>query len=208
MEKTVVKEHNLKAAVYAMIEEIAAAEKITRKVLGAISRDLLIYVPDSHDIDSVNRLLGVLTPMNKQAAIYYFGHFLPWEQEKDANDNFIRFGKMIQGDKKVNKKLAAITEWLSDQKNNIWVWSKANLEIKPKNFGMLISKAIQKALKGDEESNSPPLSRDQILDAVFEGGIQIDDLLNAVERQEQRIAEAQKVMQQVMPAVEKELEAA
>jgi hypothetical protein len=208
MEQTVVKEHNLKAAVYAMIEEIAAAEKITRKVLGAISRDLLIYVPDSHDIDSVNRLLGVLTPMNRLAAIHYFGHFLPWEQEKDADENFIRFGKMTQGDKKVKRKLEAINEWLADEKNNIWVWSKANLDVKPKNFGMLIAKAIKKALEGDEDSKSPPLSRDQVLDAVFEGGIHIDDLLDAVERQEARIAEAQKVMQQVMPAVEKELEAA
>ena len=102
------------ADIYGLIDEIAAAEKITRKKLSILSRDILLYVMESHDIDSVNRLLGVLTPMNKRAAILYFGHFLPWTQEKDKQDVFQRFGKMVKGERKVKAKADAITEWQSD----------------------------------------------------------------------------------------------
>ena len=48
--------HRLHNTVYARLEAIAAAEKITRVELGALSRELLVYVPDTHDIDIVNRL--------------------------------------------------------------------------------------------------------------------------------------------------------
>ena len=90
---------NLKASILAHITAIAAAEKITRASLGEISRELIMYVPDTKDIDLVNRLLGVLTPMNRATAVLYFKHFLPWDWEKDAN----KFGSMMQGDKKLAK---------------------------------------------------------------------------------------------------------
>ena len=67
--------NNLKAVVYGRLEAIMAAEKITRVELGAMSRELLMYVPDTNDIDIVNRLLGVLTPMNRRTAILFFFKF-------------------------------------------------------------------------------------------------------------------------------------
>lgn len=190
-------EHRLHNTIYAAIETIAQAEKITRKALAEISRDLLIYVPESQDIEAVNRLMGVLTPMNKNAARLYFQHFLPWKVENDTDGNFQRFGKKMKGDKQVADKLKAIEEWLSDESNNIWTWANDNIEVKQKDFRATVARAIKKALEGDEKSSTPPLSRDQLLDAIFEGGVTIDDMMEGIEKQEQRLAQAEAEMQDV-----------
>ena len=111
--------HRLHNVVMARFDAIAAAEKITRVELGLLSREILVYVPESQDIEFVNRLLGVLTPMNRRTAILYFGHFLPWEQEHDKEGNFNRFAKKMVGEKKLKKKADAIVTWLAKEENNI-----------------------------------------------------------------------------------------
>lgn len=186
--------HRLHNVVYARLEAIANAEKITRKELGELSRELLTYVPDTHDIDIVNRLIGVLTPVNRRAAIAYFKHFLPWQVEHEADgQTFSRFGKMLQGEKKVKRRMDSIAEWLKDEANNIWKWSDDNLdvEVKQKDFYALVSKQIQKALEGDEKSDTPALTRDQLVAAIFAGGVTIDDMLYGIEAREQAMKEAE-----------------
>lgn len=168
--------NNLKTVVYQRLEAIANAEKITRKELSAMSRELLLYVPESNDIDIVNRLLGILTPMNKRVAILYFGKFLPWEKETDNNDNFQRFGKRIKGERNNAKRLKLITEWLADERNDIWLWSDKNIELKPKDFKSIVAKAIAKALEGDEKTDTPPLSRAEVMLAVMDGGVTFSDI--------------------------------
>ncbi|MAQ19377.1 MAG: hypothetical protein CMN30_31830 [Sandaracinus sp.] len=183
---------NIKGHIYGLIDEIAAAEKITRKKLSILSRDILLYVMESHDIDSVNRLLGVLTPMNKRAAILYFGHFLPWTQEKDKQDVFQRFGKMVKGERKVKAKADAITEWLSDPENNIWLWVEDNVKVdKKKDFAAGVKRAIKQALEGDEKTESEPLTPSQILEAVFESGIGLEDMLLACMEREEKMKESE-----------------
>lgn len=183
--------HRLHNIVYARLEAIAAAEKITRKELAELSRELLIYVVETQDIDIVNRLIQILTPMNKRAAILYFGHFLPWSKETDDDGVFTRFGKKMSGDKKVKRKLEEITAWLIDESNNIWVWSDANIEVKQKDFKATVSRAIKRALEGDEKSNTPALTSAELMDAIFEGGVSIDDLLLGIMAKEEQIKEAE-----------------
>lgn len=173
---------NLKASILAHITAIAAAEKITRASLGEISRELLIYVPDTKDIDLVNRLLVVLTPMNKQTAVLYFKHFLPWEYEEDA----VKFGSMMQGDKKIAKRMTMITEFLNDTDNNIWTWADANVEIarvKP-DLGMNITEAVNKALAGTKETRTKEaaegISKAEALAAFLDANVSIDDVLAAI----------------------------
>jgi len=185
-------DNNLKAVVYGRLEAIMAAEKITRAELGALSRELLIYVPETNDIDIVNRLHVVLTPMNMQLIEAYFEHFLPWEVERDNDGNFLRFGKKMSGDKKVNKRLDLIKTWLAEEGNHLWVWAKDNIKMtKKKDFVGGIQKALERALKGDEESESPALSKLECLMAVMSAGFTIDDMLSAVEVKEKLIAEAE-----------------
>ena len=180
--------HRLHNTVYARLEAIAAAEKITRSELGNLSRELLVYVPDTQDIDIVNRLLGVLTPMNRKTAILFFTHFLPWQVENDADGTFNRFGKMLQGEKKIAKRMDAITEFLKDESNNIWTWADENVQIdKKKDFKGMIAKAIKKALEGDEKSDTPALSKDEVFAAIFDGGITLEDLLVALDTKTQGV---------------------
>lgn len=182
---------NLKTVVYQRLEAIAAAEKITRVELREMSRELLIYVPETQDIDIVNRLIGVLTPMNAKTAVLYFAHFLPWDKETDNDGNFVRFGSKHQGDKRVNKKLDAIAEFLKADNNNIWTWAETNVEVKQKDFGATITRAVKAALKGDEKSDTDPLTVDQVVTAVLDGGVTLADMLAIMEPMQQQMEEIQ-----------------
>lgn len=186
--------HRLHNAVYAAFEEVKNAEKVTKAKLRELSRDLLVYVPESDDIDIVNRLIGVLTPVNRRVSILYFAHFLPWEQEKDADGNFLRFGKRMKGEKKLKRKQEAITAWLADDANDIWTWSDDNVEVKKKDFMATVSKAIEKALKGDEKSDTPPLTQDQLMAAIFQGGADVTAMLAACETKVAEMEQAEQDM--------------
>lgn len=151
--------HNLKDAVYAAIETIAEAEKVTKATLALLSRDLLTYVVDTHDIDSVNRLLGVLGPANKRYATLFFKHFLPHEAEQDADAQFTRFGKLMNGEKKIAERLSRITEFLKVETNDIWTWTKENVTVDRKpDYVARFDSALKKALAGDEAKGVEPAS--------------------------------------------------
>jgi len=185
-------EHRLHNVVMARFEAIANAEKITRVELAALSRDLLVYVPDTQNIEIVNRLLIILTPVNRRAAILYFGHFLPWEKENDKDGVFQRFGKKMLGEKKLAKKTAAIAEWLHDEANTIWTWAEDNIQMdKKKDFKAVIARAVKQALAGDDKSETPALDPMDIMAAVFEGGMTLDAMLAAVEKRQAELAAAE-----------------
>lgn len=184
--------NNLKAVVYGRLEAIAAAEKITRAELAALSRELLIYVPETHDIAIVNRLIGVLTPMNKKVSIMYFTHFLPWEVERDSDGNFVSFGKMMKKEKQVKRRMDAITEWLADEDNTMWTWAETNVDLtKKKDFRAMIAKAIEKALQGDEKSGTEALTMAQVVETFFEAGVEVDDLLAGIDQHQEATADEQ-----------------
>lgn len=162
--------HRLHNVIYGRLDAIAAAEKITRVELGLMSRELLEYVPDTHDIDIVNRLIGVLTPRNRNAAILYFSEFLPWSVEEDKKGEFVRFGKMKEKDKQVKRHMDAIKEFLSDEKNDIWSWSKDNIrEVKILNGAVELDKAIERAMKGTDTDTKhiDPLSKAEVLSVLI-----------------------------------------
>lgn len=190
--------NNLKSSIYSMIDTIKDAEKITKATLATLSRDMLMYIPDSHDIAALNRLIEVLTPMNRSLAILYFAHFLEWEKEKDSNGNFVRFGAMMKGDKKIKRKADVRAEWLKIDANDIWVWGKDNVEIKQKDFIGMLSNAIKRVMKDDEKSGTAALTERQVIDVFFNSGISIDafveGLETAQERQKAEQEEAEKVM--------------
>lgn len=182
--------HNMKAVVYGRLDAIAAAEKVTRVELAALSRELLAYVPDTHDIDIVNRLIKVLTPVNRKVAILFFAHFLPWEEEKTPDGTHQRFGKMMKSENTIKRRLDAIAAFLKDQDATIWTWGEKNIEIKKKDFGANISRAIKKAMEGDEKSDTPAISKYEIFQAVLAGGMSLDDMFEAMETAS-KIAEMQ-----------------
>lgn len=158
------------------IEAIASAEKVTKAELGAISRDILTYihVEGSNDIACVNRLLQVLTPMNKRTAVLFFQHFLPFTFDTSEQ----AFGKKIKGAKVTTAKHDDSLAFLSTDQT-IWDWAALNvkLEKKPVDYGKKIASDVRKALEDDENGITPA----EVLKAVLAGGITEADLLGMLE---------------------------
>lgn len=172
---------NLKTSLYALLETLAEAEKITRVTLREISRDALLYVLDSNDIDYINRVIGVCSPVNRLAAIEYFSEFLPWQVEKDKEKKFIRFSKKMKG-KKVPQARAKISDWLSVEEHDIWHWSKDKFgKLPSKDLRTPITKAINTALEGQDETDrreaSNPLSLMDVVQAIMESDLDMTEML-------------------------------
>lgn len=200
---------DLKTTLLARLEAIAAADKITKAELLAFSRESFEYLADTHDVDMINRLIGVLTPANKAFAIEFYTHFIPWKVERDNNGKFVRFGKMMDGQRRVDEKWAMMKEFLADENNNIWTWTGENVEVSKKDFVGTITKAVKAALKGHEKSDTDPLTHDQVMDAVIAGGITMDDLIEAAtKRVKEAEAAAQEVNQKVVSFAEETVKAA
>lgn len=175
------------------IAELARAERVTKAVLGSLSRDLLTHYVESGDVALINRLLGlyddgkfVLTPMNWRLAVQYFRAFIPhasnWDELKDVVINGGNREPFVFGKKSGNraKKIGdALDKWLAVDTNNIWVFSDSvKVEAKPVDYAARITKAIEAAL--DEEKGC--LSEGEIFAAIFAAeGMDVRALIAAME---------------------------
>ena len=192
---------NVKETLYGMIATVGASEGSTRSQLKEFSRKALIYVPQSGDVEVVNRMINVLTPHNKAKMIAYFKHFLPWKSEQNPEKVHIRFGEKSK-EYVVAKKMVLIGEFMAVEANDFWSWSDPEAsEKKAKNHAELLRKAVQKAAKGDELT--VPLTHSEILAAVFSGSnFSIDDMLQAVEDQKVKADAAKAGVAEVQPMAE------
>jgi hypothetical protein len=167
----------LKVSIDSAIEALAAAETITKLRLAELSRSVLTYivVEGSPDVATLNRLLGVLTPMNKQAAQLYFEHFIPYQ----FDDKTGLFGERIKKQTRHDAKVAAAVKWLEkDEANTIWTWVDDNVEVKAKDYAGDITKAIKAALKGNEKKGYEALTVRQVLNTVVDcEGVGLGDLV-------------------------------
>lgn len=170
------------AVINTRIDNIAGAEKITKSELGILSREILTYVVlnASGDVQVVNRLLTVLTPMNLKVSQLFFSEFLPHKFEDGL------FGGKFKGEKKLDEYFHKTKEFLSNEDNNIWTWAAKNVEVKakPKDYVEKIARLVKNALEDDNEG----VSADEIIAAVFKGGVSIDDMFNAIEAMTQKEA--------------------
>lgn len=152
---TTIKEINNK------IDVLAKSERITKAVLSELSRDLLAYVligegevEATFDIQPVNRVLQVLTPINKRVAVLYFSQFMPFKMIEDKAV-FGKMGKQSKVDECiVNAELALI-----DDGFDIWSWAANNVKVEPKEVDWNqkltsdMTKAIEAGLTGDDILN-------------------------------------------------------
>ena len=171
----------LKVKIDEAIKLVASSEKVTKKALSELSRDLLEYVPVSNDIATVNRLLNVLTPMNRETALKFFDYFLPWDlptKEEVEGDKIksIKFGKKTKGDRAINRIASRRATFLEDKNNTIWTWSNKHLEVsdrKPTDWRMKLTNDIKKAL--DPEKGG--LTQAQVIASVLDGGVSLDTFM-------------------------------
>lgn len=170
--------NNLLVTINNRIGVIAATERTVKAELGIISRELLLYVPESKDIDAVNRLIAVLTPMNKQTAVLFFSAFLPWAYDAENK----RFAGMIKGAKAIEAKLASLADFLSSEENTIWLWAERNVKVETKKvpFDQRLTALVGKALAG--EKGVEPISKEDVIKAVIAGGVSAGDLINMIEQ--------------------------
>ena len=157
------------------IDTIAASEKVTKFELGLVSRELLAFVLSngdaSFDVQPVNRLIGVLTPMNKKTAVLFFAEFLPFALEG------VTFGKMQKAKKDVA--IDRCLDFLDDELNNIWTWAADNIKLDKKQIDW--SKRIEQDVAKAIDEDNGGLSMVDVLKAVLAGGVSSIDLGLALE---------------------------
>jgi hypothetical protein len=126
------------------IAKLARAERVTKVVLGELSREVLeyIFIQGTEDISPVNRLLAVLTPMNKRTAILFFKNFVSWKFDDDACV-FTKKNKKRYDESKLNVEL-----FLANADSDIWTWAAEFVKVEPKevDWTQRLTQDINKAM--------------------------------------------------------------
>lgn len=155
------------AALVVTLETLAGAEKITKETLRSLSREMLDSVHVGGDIQPVNRLLDVLTPMNRSACVEFFkefsGHYYQANEQKFAKKD----------KKNYEAKYAAASEFLDDPLNNVWSWlQREGLEVgKGKVFKLEnVTKYIERAL---EQAKEAKIDQADLFKAMVKGGLDV-----------------------------------
>ena len=189
------------------ITELAKAERITKKNLSELSRELLQYQLDTGDVSAINRLLGedegrfVLTPINWRITVQYFAHFIG--HASNYQDEVQAYAVKCEGErtplvfgKKSKRHYAAKKEltvaWLEDEANDIWLWSSdVKMDAKPVDYKGRITKAIVSAM--DEDKGG--LSLHDVLGAVMEADIDITAIIEEMNRAVEHVDNQQDIEQ-------------
>lgn len=153
------------------LEALAKSEKVTRSELLALSRSTLEALHSDvegirGDIGYVNRLLGVLTPMNRKTAILYFKEFTGFKFD-EAKLEFTGKDK-----KHYEEKKAQCLEFLADPLNNVWSWAERNVEVEKKAFD--INKKAEQFLK---QADKEGFKKVDVLKAIMAAGVSVDELI-------------------------------
>lgn len=150
------------------LEAIAGAERITKAKLLELSRSLLGALVghedfDTHltgDIQFINQLLPVLTPMNRKTAVLYFMEFSGFHYD-EADKTFTK--KVQKGAVQQREKTL---KFLEDPLNNIWTWAERNVKVEKKAFNLTqLTKMVEKAV---EETDG---NTEAIILAILDGGL-------------------------------------
>lgn len=151
------------------IGKLADSEKITKAVLLDLSRSVLMAHHETQDVGYVNRLVAVLTPVNRKVAILYFKEYSGFKWNDD-NQQF-----SVKDKKNYDERLAAALAFLEDPLNNIWSWAAREIEIEPKAFDLArLKKQLESTLK---KSHDNGISQLQVIETMMEAGLTLDTLL-------------------------------
>ena len=148
---------------------LAHSERVTREQLRVLSRTVLEAHHATEDISYINRLLEVLTPVNRKVAVKFFEHFGGFHYD----DALARFTKKSK--KRYAEADALATAFLEDPLNNIWSWAERNIEIQKKDFELAqVTKAMGGYLKKAKDAG---LTQADVLKAVLAAGVEADAVI-------------------------------
>jgi hypothetical protein len=155
------------------LQAIAGAERVTKEELKTLSRNILIAWHETGNCEYANKLLAVLTPVNKKVFVAFGKHFAGFSHD-DVLGVFTKKSK-----KRYEKAHADYVEFMADPHNNIWTWAERHIEVTHKPFDVDgVAKYITKALK---QAQGVGLSQVDVLKAVFKGGIEPAAVLTVFE---------------------------
>lgn len=168
----------------ALIEELGASERITKAHLSVLSRSILEYImiddgnqegvvginaTGSEDSQVANRLLEILTPVNRKVTTLFFKHFMPFFFDEET--------LLFKGKNKGQwpKKLLACRTFLADPHQNIWSWAERNVqhEVKPYSVETVV-KTVKSLITKCKEAG---IGNDEVVKAMLEGGITANEIV-------------------------------
>lgn len=157
------------AAFIISIDALAQSETVTKRELRALSRNVLEATHETGDIQFANKLVAILTPVNKRVCVLFFKAFL----------GFIWDDKLMMFTKKSKKKyeaaFAAYVEFMADPNNNIWTWAERNIEIEPKAFD--VSKVTDYVKNTLVKAAEAGVSQADVMRAIIKAGITADTII-------------------------------
>lgn len=157
----------------AALAKLAASEQTTKETLWALSRELLEVTHATGDIQYVNSVLGVLSAVNRKAAVVFFKHFTGFSYD-EAMKRFIKKSK-----KRYEKAHKDSVEFLADPVNNIWSWAERHIEVEQKPFDMGLLNDRVKSILVKAENNG--LTHGDVLRAMVKNGVTLADVLSILD---------------------------
>ena len=151
------------------IEALCQSESVTKRELRGLSRSVLEYGIETGDVAIVNRLIVVLTPVNRKAAVLYFKHFSGFSYD-ETTAQFTGKSK-----KRWDDSIKEAREFLADPLNNIWTWADRNIEMQTKEFTLdQVTDAFKRFTKKAQAAN---LTQKDVVKAVLQSGVELDTIL-------------------------------
>lgn len=166
---------SFKAQFNSSMEALMQSEAITKRELMGLSRSLLEALHEGDegvkgDIAYINRLVMVLTPVNKKVARMFFREFSGFKYD-EATMTFTVKNKKAYADK-----ANASAEFLSDPHNNIWTWAERHIEIEQKQFDIeQVGKAFEQWVK---KAQSNGLTQRDVLKAIMAKGVELETIMD------------------------------
>lgn len=146
------------------LERIGKAESVTKNELKTVSRTMLEAWHITGNVHYINRLLKVVTPVNKKALIVFSKHFGGFSYDEVLGEFTHKSKKRYEAAHKL------ALEFLADPHNNLWTWAERHIEVQQKPFSVEnVEKFIKSAMN---KGAGVGLSQVDILKAVFKAGIE------------------------------------
>lgn len=155
------------------IRALKESERVTKSTLGFLSRDVLEALHSEGktqgDVQYINRLLDVLTPVNRKVAVLFFqafsGHLF-----NEKTQLFGKKDKLLYAEKQT-----IAMAHLLDSEWNIWVWAADNVKVEGKPLTLeKITQTVKQMMKKAEDNG---LKHADVIKAILAGGIEADDML-------------------------------
>jgi len=173
MSKSVFNKATFEAAFALSIVALVASERVTKAELQVQSRAVLEAVHATGDIGYANRLIEVLTPVNKKVAIVYFKHFAGFS----FDDNLGIFTKKSK--KRYEAAHKESMSFLEDPLNNIWTWAARHVTVERAAFSLdTVTSHVKLYLQKAKDAG---MTDADVMRAIIKGGITADCIIGMMD---------------------------